>query len=181
MVKNDKGGNKSKKIGRKFISAPIDKKVRLAEEEGELYAVVTKMLGNGMFYANDIEGKERLVIMRNKFRGRGKSDNTVALGSWVLIGIREFETTSTKPKHDLLEVYNEVEKQKLKRSGNPIFNKLKSEHDTKTADDEVIFDNTDARKYTELIESIASCDVTNNVGTIEIDDGDGNIVDVDDI
>lgn len=179
MVKNDKGGNKSKKIGRKFISAPIDKKVRLAEEEGELYAVVTKMLGNGMFYANDIEGKEKLVIMRNKFRGRGKSDNMVALGSWVLIGIREFETTSTKPKHDLLEVYNEVEKQKLKRSGNPIFDKLKSEHDTKNADEEVIFDSTDAGKYKELVETIASCEVKNSIGTVEMDDG--NFVDVDDI
>lgn len=179
MVKNDKGGNKSKKVGRKFISAPVDKKVRLAEEEGELYAVVTKMLGNGMFYVNDVEGKERLVIMRNKFRGRGKSDNMVALGSWVLIGVREFESSSTKPKHDLLEVYNEVEKQKLKRSGNSIFDKLKSEHDTKPEDGEVIFDNTDTGKYKELVDAIASCEDTKKIDTIVMDDGD--IVDVDDI
>ena len=91
MVKNDKGGNKSKKMGRKFISAPMDKKVRLAEEEGEIYAYVTKMLGNGMFNATCTDGKDKLVIMRNKFRGRGKRENTVKLGSWVLIGERDFE------------------------------------------------------------------------------------------
>ena len=116
MVKNQTGGNKSKKMGRKFVSdasTSTNKKVRLALEEGELYAVVTKLLGNGMFHANDIEGKERLCIMRNKFRGRGKHDNIVSLGSWVLIGEREFESCA-KPKHDLLEVYTDIEKQKLK-------------------------------------------------------------------
>ena len=90
MVKNQ-GGNKSKKMGRKFLSAPVDKRVRLAEEEGEIYASVTKLLGNGMFYAVDPEGKEKLVVMRNKFRGRGKRDNSVTVGGWVLIGVRDFD------------------------------------------------------------------------------------------
>jgi initiation factor 1A len=180
MVKNDKGGNKSKKIGRKFITAPVDKKVRMAQEEGEIYAVVTKMLGNGMFYVNDPEGKERLVVMRNKFRGRNKNENTVALGTWVLVGEREFESSSRKPKCDLLEVYNDGEKQKLKRTGNPIFDKLKSEHDTPHDDNgAVVFENTDTNKYKELMETIATCDVTNKVNTIEIDSGD--LVDIDDI
>ena len=88
MVKNLKGGSKSKQIGRKFVTAPVDRKVRLIHEEGEIYAVVTKLLGNGMFTANDIDGKERLVVMRNKFRGKGKRDNAVSLGSWVMIGER---------------------------------------------------------------------------------------------
>ena len=35
--------------------------------------------------------------MRNKFRGRGKRDNTVSPGTWVLIGIREWERCE-KPK-----------------------------------------------------------------------------------
>ena len=79
MVKNQKGGNKSKKMGRKFISAPVDRKIRLSQEEGEIYAVVTKNLGNGMFYANDCEGKERLCIMRRKFKGRGKNEKAYVL------------------------------------------------------------------------------------------------------
>lgn len=130
MVKNTKGGGKSKKMGRKFINAPVDnRRVRMAEEDGEIYGVVTKCLGNGMFYANDPNGKERLCVMRNKFRGRGKRDNPVAVGGWVLVGEREFESCA-KPKHDLLEVYTSVEKEKLKQSGNAIFLNLKCEHDT---------------------------------------------------
>jgi initiation factor 1A len=159
MVKNQNGGKNSKKMGRKFVTNPSsnNRKIRKAEEEGEMYAIVTKMLGNGMFYANDIEGKERLCIMRNKFRGRGKRDNTVALGSWVLIGEREFESCA-KPKHDLLEVYSDIEKQKLKHSGDPIFSKLRSDFDSKDDSnneaDGLVFDNGEDDKYNELLESV---------------------------
>ena len=157
MVKNLKGGSKSKQIGRKFVTAPVDRKVRLIHEEGEIYAVVTKLLGNGMFTANDIDGKERLVVMRNKFRGKGKRDNAVSLGSWVMIGERGFET-GPKPKCDLLEVYTDIEKQKLKKSGNPIFLLLKSEYDNageSSNDDGITFSNGDTEKYKELIAAVA--------------------------
>ena len=157
MVKNLKGGSKSKQIGRKFVTAPVDRKVRLIHEEGEIYAVVTKLLGNGMFTANDIDGKERLVVMRNKFRGKGKRDNAVSLGSWVMIGERGFET-GPKPKCDLLEVYTDIEKQKLKKSGNPIFLLLKSEFDNageSSNDDGITFSNGDTEKYKELIAAVA--------------------------
>ena len=157
MVKNLKGGSKSKQIGRKFVTAPVDRKVRLIHEEGEIYAVVTKLLGNGMFTANDIEGKERLVVMRNKFRGKGKRDNAVSLGSWVMIGERGFET-GAKPKCDLLEVYTDIEKQKLKKSGNPIFLLLKSEYDNageSSNDDGITFSNGDTEKYKEMIAAVA--------------------------
>lgn len=196
MVKNLTGGNKSKQMGRKFVSAPVDRKIRLIQEEGESYAVVTKLLGNGMFYANDIEGKERICVMRNKFRGKGKRDNTVSLGTWVMIGKRDFDS-SDKPKFDLLEVYTDIEKQKLKRSGDPRFLLLKSEHDnvneSKTNyvdEDEVAFGNDDTEKYKELMETVAATDVQ-KIGsgkdvnaviskqTVIMDDGD--YVNVDDI
>ena len=171
MVKNLKGGSKSKQMGRKFVTAPVDRKVRLIHEEGELYAVVTKLLGNGMFTANDIEGKERLVVMRNKFRGKGKRDNAVMLGSWVMIGERDFETGS-KPKCDLLEVYTDIEKQKLKKSGNPIFLLLKSEYDNageSNLDDGIAFSNEDTDKYKELIASVAEAQTSE-----EEEDSDGS-------
>ena len=157
MVKNQKGGNKSKKMGRKFLTAPIERKVRLIQEDGELYAVVTKNLGNGMFYANDCDGTERLCIMRRKFKGRGKRDNVVALGGWVLIGEREFESC-TKPKCDLLEVYTDIEKQKLKKSGDPIFSRLISDYDTKNDEDNIEddfeFGNDETEKYKDLLDII---------------------------
>lgn len=160
MVKNQNGGKNSKKMGRKFVTiSSTNKKVRLAEEEGEIYAVVTKLFGNGMFSANDPDGKERLCIMRNKFRGRSKHDNNVCLGTWVLIGEREFES-SLKPKHDLLEVYSDIEKQKLKHSGNPIFAQLRSDFDNKNKetgeeeDDDLVFNNGETDKYSELLETV---------------------------
>ena len=188
MVKNQNGGNKSKKMGRKFVTAPIDKKVRLASEDGEIYASVTKMLGNGMFMATCSEGKEKLVVMRNKFRGKGKCDNTVKVGSWVLIGEREFESCA-KPKHDLLEVYTDIERQKLKRSGDPIFDKLKTEQDilgnTDGANEDITFGNTNNEKYSELVDTIEGVNEENpylntNVSKSVILD-DGEAVDVDDI
>lgn len=176
MVKNQKGGNKSKKMGRKFINAPVDRRVRLIEEEGELYAIVLKLLGNGMFYARDTSNIERLCVMRNKFRGRGKRDNTVAIGTWVLIGEREFETTSIKPKCDLLEVYNDNEKNKLKNSGNPIFKNLKMDEfgtpseETKHCEDiEFGTQNDDTEKYLALIEEANNDDNDDN----DIDSGTG--------
>jgi initiation factor 1A len=185
MVKNQDGGNKSKRTARKLVTGPVDRKVRLAYEEGEIYAVVTKMLGNGMFHANDPEGKERLCVMRNKFRGRGKRDNIVTLGCWVLIGEREFESSSSKPKCDLLEVYTDVEKMKLKKTGNPIFDKLKSEHDNKideTNTDNISFESGDTEKYKELLESIEASDHKNeNKKPIETINMDGDQVDIDDI
>ena len=181
MVKNQNGGKNSKKMGRKFVTiSSTNKKVRLAEEEGEIYAVVTKLFGNGMFSANDPDGKERLCIMRNKFRGRSKHDNNVCLGTWVLIGEREFES-SLKPKHDLLEVYSDIEKQKLKHSGNPIFAQLRSDFDNKkkeTSDeegDDLVFDNGETDKYNELLKTVyANTDDANTADSNTSSEDDAN-------
>lgn len=183
MVKNAKGGNKSKKMGRKFLTAPINKKIRLAQEEGEIYAVVTKNLGNGMFYANDIDGRELLCIMRQKFKGRGKRDNTVSPGGWVLVGVREFESCA-KPKHDLLEVYTESEKQKLKTSGNPIFSKLKSEYDKgDTVEEEggISFEHDDTDRFQDLLEEVNETTTPAVISGPVIMDDEGEEVDFDDI
>lgn len=183
MVKNAKGGNKSKKMGRKFLTAPINKKIRLAQEEGEIYAVVTKNLGNGMFYANDIDGRELLCIMRQKFKGRGKRDNTVNPGGWVLVGVREFESCA-KPKHDLLEVYTDTEKQKLKNSGNPIFSKLRSEYDKGDAIEEeagVSFEQDDTDRFQDLLEEVNETTTPAVISGPVIMDDEGEEVDFDDI
>lgn len=125
MVKNA-GGNKSKKMGRKFLTTSQNKDVRMSTCDDEVYAVVTKALGNGMCSVMNAENVEMLCIIRNKFRGRGKRDNMINVGTLVLVGIREWEALKqgSKSKCDLLEVYSDAEKVKLKKSGNPIFGKL---------------------------------------------------------
>ena len=117
MVKNTKGGNKGKKQGRKYVNAGGPQKTRFAEDEDEIYACCQKMLGNGMFVALCQDKKERICIIRNKFKGRGKRDNIINTGTWVLIGRRSYEARAQGKleKCDLLEVYSDSERHKLKQ------------------------------------------------------------------
>ena len=118
MVKNF-GGNKSKKLGRKFVNQPQDRKVRFAEEVEELYAVVTKLFGNGMAEVKCIDDVTRLCIFRKKFKGRSKRDNMVSMGTVVLIGVRNWEVIAANSKKlekcDLLEVYSPADVDKLRK------------------------------------------------------------------
>jgi initiation factor 1A len=128
MVKND-GGNKGKGLARKHVtSGGSNKQLRVAVEDGERYAVVSKMLGNGMCYVRLLDGSagDRLCIIRNKFKGRGKRDNILDSGSWVLIGMREW--SSKQDTCDLLEVYNHGERDRLMKN-EPCFKSVAVESD----------------------------------------------------
>jgi len=122
MVKNVTGGNKMKGQARKnSTSSRQVSKLRVVEEEGEVYAQVSAMLGNGMCHV-DTESYKLLCIIRGKFRGRGKRDNLLKKGTWVLIGLREWDGTgdATKmQKCDLLEVYTDHDKERLKGTPGP--------------------------------------------------------------
>lgn len=121
MVKNKFGGNKHKGFARKYTNAKPDNKLRLSQDEYELYGIAIKMLGNNMFHCLCIDGVTRLVHIRGKFAGRGKRDNMINVGTWVLVGIREWETNEEKKTKklqqcDLLEVYSEYDIERLKDS-----------------------------------------------------------------
>jgi translation initiation factor 1A len=92
MVKNTTGGSKAKGQARKFTSVPSSQKLRISDNEFELYAQVSALLGNGMCHVLCIDGIQRLCHIRGKFRGRGKRDNVIGRGSWLLIGLREWES-----------------------------------------------------------------------------------------
>ena len=94
MVRNTQGGSSHKKFGRKYTTGAKSNKLRVSEDEGEIYAIVTKMLGNNMFHCFCIDGSIRLGHIRGKFTGRGKRDNMVDSGKWVLIGLREWDSGS---------------------------------------------------------------------------------------
>jgi len=88
--------------------------VRLAKEH-ELYAIVERNLGNGRLSVKCIDGETRLCEIRSKFSGKKKEQ--VKLGSWILVGLRMFETK--KNKCDLLETYTDREMEDLiKTDGN---------------------------------------------------------------
>jgi initiation factor 1A len=111
MVKNTTGGKRAKLAGRKHETA-APARLRTSEDPAELYAVVTKMWGNGLVQVNCNDGVSRQCVIRQKFRGRRARDNHVTLGSAVLVGLREFETA--KDKCDLLEVYTSTDVDRLR-------------------------------------------------------------------
>jgi initiation factor 1A len=123
MVKNT-GGNKAKGQARKFVNSDDKKdtkKLRESEDPLEIYSQVEKVLGNGMYNVICIDGKTRLCHSAGKFRGRNKKDNFVSLGTWLLVGLREYEAGANNKKLqncDLLEVYNDSEKERLKTTVN---------------------------------------------------------------
>ena len=117
MVKNKKGGNRHKKMASKNNQPMTRQKLRTAKQnDGEMYAIVTQVFGNGMceVYCND--EVIRLLIIRRKFKGRNRRDNSVTLNGLLLVGIREWEVVAPRkvPKCDLLFVYNDYHKEELK-------------------------------------------------------------------
>ena len=119
MVKNVSGGSNNKKFARKNTapSGRTNSKLRVVEEEGEIYAVVTKIFGGKMCQVQCIDGKTRACIIRGKFAGRGKRDNFISTGTWVLVGAREWEDSAKKDqKCDLLEIYSDNDRKKLQSS-----------------------------------------------------------------
>ena len=142
MVKNA-GGNKTKGQARKFASSGAkNDKLRLSEDDCEVYAMVEKLLGNGMCHVLCHDGVTRLCHIRGKFRGRGKRDNTVENGTWILVGLREWDLEKkdeTKMQNcDLLEVYQDRDKIELKTTVKNVKWRLftKNEDDINNMDDD---------------------------------------------
>lgn len=120
------GGSSHKKFARKFNTGGIkNNKLRVSEDEGEIYGIVIKMLGNNMFHCHCMDGIIRLGHIRGKFTGRGKRDNMVECGKWVLIGLREWDVSEKSSSMlrkgkmqqcDLLEIYSDADKLRLRES-----------------------------------------------------------------
>jgi initiation factor 1A len=125
MVYNVGGGNKSKGLARKFVvqshSSNNSKTVRVVKESGEQYAIVQKHLGNCMCMVFCSDGYSRLCIIRKKFTGRRKTDNNISSGSVVLIGLHDYsssnenESAKDVKRCDLLYVYSDQEKERLRK------------------------------------------------------------------
>lgn len=114
MVKNTVGGSKHKTFARKQqeAPAPVISYVRRATQPGEYYASATKNHGGGRFGVLCSDGKERICIIRRKFK-RQRSVNNISVGVYMLVGAREFATDDTLC--DLLCVYNQNEVNLLKQ------------------------------------------------------------------
>jgi initiation factor 1A len=115
MVKNTAGGSKHKSMARKNMGGGGGGKLRMPEEEGECFAKVTRMLGNGMcsvvVWKDNVQLTDVTCFIRGKFRSRNKKQNFVATESFILVGLRDW--SSSHDKCDLLHVYDDSQLQQL--------------------------------------------------------------------
>jgi len=115
MVKNVHGGKHKNQARKHFFS---DKKLRLKSDELEVYAqAITKPNGNKINILC-MDGKNRLCTIPKKFINKGRRDNIIEKGSWLLVGLRDWESQKERENCDLLEVYNDLEKAKLSNTVN---------------------------------------------------------------
>jgi hypothetical protein len=182
MVKNTGGGNRAKKFASKNVSNNSSyKKIRLPTDSDEIFAVVRKLYGGAELSVLSIDGVERRCIMRKKFRGRYKRDNHVKMGTWVLIGLRNYHKTHTiettsKGKQklevcDLMEVYNESEVREIKETIDIDFGKLMTEDEYETHDD-IKFVDDDSYEVEQTIkaETYETVKLETNEVVIDVDD-----------
>jgi len=189
MVKNTTGGSKTKGQARKFVTAKASNSLRISQDDSEMYAQVTKMLGGAMCHVLCIDDKTRLCHIRGKFRGRGKRDNFVSNGSWLLVGLREWEagkesSTGKLENCDLLEVYNDYDKERLKSTVTSvnwscfIANDTNMSGSSADADNAICFSDEKTDEYMELVNAQAESSASGHSTTIAYD---GEEIDVDDI
>jgi translation initiation factor IF-1 len=197
MVKNLKGG-KHKGQARKHAVTRVANKTRLSEDEFEVYAFVSAISGGSNCRVICQDGKERLCVIRGKFRGgRGKRDNLVTRGAWVLIGMRDWSSATTGKgleTCDLLEVYKDSDKQKLKSTPGTHWNDFLANDMASRNTGDVSLDEehlgfqfsngTDEVEYDNLMKSVtenSNTKIAMEVTPGDDDDDDDVVVDVDDI
>jgi translation initiation factor 1A len=166
-----------RRLGKKITVSGL----RTSDNDDEMFAIVTKMLGNGMCEVRCSDNVDRLCIIRKKFSGRQKQRNQVGVGVTVMVGIRDWEHNekSRLQKCDLLEVYSESELRKLKQRG--AINVENITHQSiVTEDDEIEFDTSDRNNENARLEiEIESQPNRNYDATFSSDEDDD--INIDDI
>lgn len=182
MVKNTSGGKKAKGSARKFSNTTIKSKLIQSSNEYEMYAIVKKLLGDNRCKVLCHDNIERTCIIRGIFRGRNKKSNNVVVNGCVLVGLRDFEKKimeeiSDIKNCDLLEVYTDEEKEKLKSIELSINWKILSNEELTYGNKISDKDNTDdnfsfVNNYTIIEEDDENNEIKENVE---------NIIDINDI
>jgi len=107
MPKNKGKGGKNKRRGKK-TSDEVQRELVL-KEDGQEYAQVVRMLGNGRLEAACFDGKKRLCHIRGKMIKKV----WVVQGDIILLGLRDFQDS----KADVILKYRADEARKLKQIG----------------------------------------------------------------
>jgi translation initiation factor 1A len=107
MPKNKGKGGKNRRRGKN--ENDNEKRELTFKEEGQEYAQVLKMLGNGRLEAMCFDGVKRLGLIRGKLRKKIWINN----GDIILVSLREYQDE----KGDVILKYNADEARSLKAYG----------------------------------------------------------------
>ena len=108
MPKGKGKGGKNKRRGKKNRGGQ-DKRELIFKEDGQEYALVIKMLGDGRLEAECGDGRRRLCHIRGKFRKRV----WIRAEDILLLGLRDFEDN----KADVIHKYSQEEGRTLQAYG----------------------------------------------------------------
>ena len=202
MGKNIGGGNRHKKQARKNTTVASNSHVRTSNDDYEIYAIATQMLGNNMFHCEGIDGIKRLCHIRKNFSGRGRRHSEITLGTWVLVGVREWdqakETERVRknkiPQCDVLTVYTDAERRQLTETVSAPWSRLQTHadamsgasapgssahpaYDPASAETDIQFSTVDLEEQQRLMSAVANT----SVEKITFTDTDGDDINIDDI
>ncbi|KAI5702467.1 eukaryotic translation initiation factor 1A, X-chromosomal-like [Diaphorina citri] len=107
MPKNKGKGGKNRRRGKN--ENETEKRELVFKEDGQEYAQVTKMLGNGRLEAMCFDGTKRLCHIRGKLRKKV----WINQGDIILIGLRDYQDA----KADVILKYTPDEARNLKTYG----------------------------------------------------------------
>mmetsp|Transcript_5444 Transcript_5444/g.19889 ORF Transcript_5444/g.19889 Transcript_5444/m.19889 type:complete len:141 (-) Transcript_5444:169-591(-) len=135
MPKNKGKGGKNRRRGKNDND---EKRELIFKEDGQEYAQVIRMLGNGRLEAQCVDGVKRLCHIRGKMRKKV----WVNTGDIILVGLRDFQDE----KADVIQKYMADEARSLKAYGELPDTIRVNETDTFEGEDEnddyVDFDDT---------------------------------------
>lgn len=134
MPKNKGKGGKNRRRGKNENEG--ERRELVFKEDGQEYAQVTKMLGNGRLEAQCFDGEKRLAHIRGKMRKKV----WINQGDIILLSLRDFQDD----KADVIVKYTADEARNLKAYGELPENAKINDTDTYgEAEDGIVFDNDD--------------------------------------
>jgi len=128
MPKNKGKGGKNRRRGKNTNDE--EKRELTIKEDGQEYAQVVRMLGNGRLEASCFDGKTRLCHIRGKMRKKV----WVNQSDIVLLGLRDFQDG----KADVILKYTADEARRLKAAGE--LPDSATINQTKTEEEDCVFD-----------------------------------------
>jgi translation initiation factor 1A len=135
-----------RKGARKAGAAEKSREVPYRDEDGQTYALVTAMLGNGRLTARCEDTVERMC----KIRGSMRRSEWISVGDLILVSLREFQDS----KGDVLHRYPHEDVRRLRKIGELRAIKFADQREEVHEEEIIVFEEEDDEDVTMLIDAL---------------------------